>query len=137
MRFPNRWAVGRWTFFEVERADGTFYAFSVDDAMDDRGLPKIGELYLSLDHAMVAAVGEKYTGERGAGGSGVGTAADWFMRMIGAGQISEAGYAESNKVLTDALSATERENGPLYRRARAFREYLEKHGVILARPVIK
>jgi hypothetical protein len=44
----------------------------------------IRELYASLDEAMVAAVGERHTGPRGAGGSGVDTAAGWFMRMIGA-----------------------------------------------------
>lgn len=48
------------------------------------------EMYPSPDRAIVAAVAAKYTGERGAGGSGVGTAADWFMRMIGADQLVPA-----------------------------------------------
>lgn len=94
MRYPNRWTVGEWTFYEVtdhgftgEMADKPLYGYSVGDPMDDQGMPKLGELYPSLDHAMVAAVGEKYTGPRGAGGTGVGTAADWFMRMIGADQL--------------------------------------------------
>ena len=44
---------------------------------------KSNEWYNSIEHAMAAAIAEKYTGPRGAGGSGVGTAADWFMKMLG------------------------------------------------------
>lgn len=86
MRFSNRWTVGEWTFYEVEDhgfevlQDEPMFAFSESE----NDPPKNGELYPSLEYAMVAAVGEKYTGPRGAGGTGVGTAADWFMKMIGA-----------------------------------------------------
>lgn len=75
--------IGEYTFFAVvghgfPEYDGVaLWRFGID------GRKKSGELYASLDHAMVAAVAEKHTGPRGAGGSGVGTAADWFMRMIG------------------------------------------------------
>lgn len=93
MRYPNRWLIGEWAFYEVEDHGfsdrGTLYGFARADG--ERPVQeKIGELYDSLDRAMVAAVGEKYTGRRGAGGTGVGTAADWFMKMIGADQPSQA-----------------------------------------------
>lgn len=54
------------------------------------GKPKVIEWYRSPEHAMAAAIAAKYTGERGAGGTGVGTAADWFMRMIGADMPTRA-----------------------------------------------
>lgn len=81
---------GSWTFYRTTDAagfakDGPLYGFtmSVPDGTA-AGKPKIGEWYDSIEHAMAAAIAEKYTGRRGAGGPGVGTAADWFMRMIGA-----------------------------------------------------
>jgi hypothetical protein len=80
--------VGEWEFFEItghpfkSYGDKPLYKFAVKQedgpSVDNR------EMYESLEEAMVAAVGAKYTGERGAGGSGVDTAAGWFMRMIGA-----------------------------------------------------
>lgn len=90
MRHENLGTIGEWTFYEVtggvaKLAGKPLYGFEL--AVPDgtaTGKPKLGELYDSLEHAMVAAVGEKYTGQRGAGGTGVGTAADWFMKMIGA-----------------------------------------------------
>lgn len=111
MRYPNRWTVGEWTFYEVtdhgftgELADKPLYGFERElKGSDNLGAgPKLGELYTSLDHAMVAAVAEKFTGPRGAGGSGVGTAADWFMRMIGADQLVPAGD-DGTDALTSAL----------------------------------
>lgn len=85
MRMPasNRWTVGEYTFTEhTEHGFPDFegkplYKFEINGK-------RSMEMYPSLDEALVAAVGEKYTGPRGAGGSGVGTAADWFLRMIGA-----------------------------------------------------
>lgn len=100
MTYPNRWVVGEWTFWEIEGhgfsdIEGPLYSFTV-------GLPGVGqqprftELYESLDEAMVAAVGEKYTGRRGAGGTAVGTAADWFMEMIGARRDSRLHRAKDH-----------------------------------------
>lgn len=40
------------------------------------------EVYPTFDYALAAAIAERHTGKRGASGTGVGTAADWFMRMI-------------------------------------------------------
>lgn len=109
--------VGEWTFFEVTGHSFTgdldekpLYEFEV--AGDGRTTGR--EMYLSLDHALVAAVGEKWTGPRGAGGSGVGTAADWFMAMIGADRgrieltekvIEATGAAFSQGALAQAMAA--------------------------------
>ena len=71
--------VGEYTFYTQEEIVGGVL-WSFDIAGHDRN----PELYASLDHAMVAAVGEKWTGRRGASGTAVDTAAGWFMRMIGA-----------------------------------------------------
>lgn len=110
MNYSNRWTVGEWTFYEVtdhsfggEFADKPLYGFA-DTVVDvvAAGKPKLGELYPSLEHAMVAAVGEKYTGQRGAGGTGVGTAADWFMRMIGADQLVPLESRDARLILTGA-----------------------------------
>jgi len=74
------WQVGEYTFWAEKWHDGSIlYTFQIGDR--PRSLT---EFYPTLDKAMVAAVGEKHTGHRGAGGTGVGTAADWFMKMIGA-----------------------------------------------------
>lgn len=91
MRY-NITKIGEWTFYEIhnhgfkdELEGRPLYAFIAGDVeYNSSGSPKWGWLYSTLDHAMVAAVGEKYTGQRGAGGTGVDTAAGWFMRMIGA-----------------------------------------------------
>lgn len=90
MRYTNRWELPEVTIYRIEDhsfdeyADEPLYAYGKPNDTDHRGMPRTGELYRTLDHALVAWVGEKYTGPRGAGGTGVGTAADWFMRMIGA-----------------------------------------------------
>jgi hypothetical protein len=83
MQLMRSWTVGDYRFCEYDQhgfadfAGKPLYKFEIDGK---RGM----EMYASLDEAMVAAVGQKYTGPRGAGGSGVGTAADWFLKMIGA-----------------------------------------------------
>lgn len=91
MRHEIAGTVGEWTFYEItnhgfsgEMVDRPLYGFAAGKVDTPKGQPKLGELYFSLEHAMVAAVGEKYTGRRSVGGTGVGTAADWFMKMIGA-----------------------------------------------------
>jgi hypothetical protein len=90
MRSNQSWVVGEWTFHRVtdhgfsgELEGVALFGFEVQGELGTFGKPKLGELYLSLEHAMAAAIAEKHTGKRGAGGTGVGTAADWFMKMIG------------------------------------------------------
>lgn len=137
-RYPNRWTVGPWTFYEVvdhgftgEHAGKPLYGFTVtaEEKTDTSGGPRLGELYGSLDHALVAAVAEKHTGRRGAGGTGVGTAADWFMRMIGAGQIQPT--TEGRAVLTEALKAAGVQ--PHWKTTITVEEALEASGHTIAR----
>ena len=73
------WEVGEYHIFQarMNHDDTTVYGFQIGDRKPSN------ELYATVDKAMVAAVGEKHTGHRGAGGTGVGTAADWFAKMIG------------------------------------------------------
>jgi hypothetical protein len=139
--YANRWNVGAWQFFEIDgrQISDTYegrklYGFEVQ--AEDGARPEVGnvrEWFNSLEHAMAAAIAEKYTGPRGAGGSGVGTAADWFMRMIGADQLVAAEDRDAQAALQDVLHATEREDGPLFRRARAISSWLERNGLVLAR----
>jgi hypothetical protein len=82
-RVDHRWTVGPYTFEAVSRHGfpepqypPVMYRYKIADKRVDN------ELYESLDRAMVAAVGARHMGPRGAGGPGVGTAADWFCRMI-------------------------------------------------------
>ncbi len=138
MRYPNRWTIGEWTFYEVDDhgfggpSEGrSLYTYSGEGVLDSRGAPKTGELYHSLDHAMAAAIAAKHTGERGAGGTGVGTAADWFMRMIGAGQIQEAGPAGAR-----ALMEAVRDNADKPMAAHRIERALEDQGYVLARQAI-
>ena len=139
MRFANRWTLPEVTFYQVEDHGFTgehegqpLFAYGKPDAMDDRGVPKVGELYASLDRALVAWVAEKYTGPRGAGGTGVGTAADWFCRMVGMDDLVEVEYSSGQKALAEVLAATQQHNGPLYRRARAITDELGARGLVVA-----
>jgi hypothetical protein len=108
----NRWTVGQWLFTEIDgrQISDTYegrklYGFS--PAGEPPGAAgRIHEWFNSLEHAMAAAIAEKYTGRRGAGGTGVGTAADWFMRMIGADQLVEAG-TEGRDVLAQVLHSSD------------------------------
>jgi hypothetical protein len=141
MRYTNRWEMPEVTFYQVEghgfeaHADRPLYAYGKPNEMDGRGIPKTGELYASLDRALISWVAEKYTGPRGAGGSGVGTAADWFARMIGMDQLVAVDYASGQKALQEVLHSTQGEDGPLYRRARAVTAELEARGLTLAAQV--
>lgn len=65
------------------------------------------ELYNTIEHALVALVAAKYTGERGAGGTAVGTAADWFMRMIGADELTMVADNEARTEMLTAMNAAE------------------------------
>jgi hypothetical protein len=137
MSYQNEGTLGGWTFYRWE--DHTFtgefegrplygYVQAVPEGTA-AGRPDVGEWYPSLEHAMAAAIAEKYTGRRGAGGTGVGTAADWFMRMIGVDQLQPAG-----DVGTTALSAALVGNGATADRwtVRRVEKALEGRGVVLA-----
>lgn len=82
-RVDHRWTVGPYTFEAVSRHGfpepdypPVMYRFLIDGQRVD------AEMYRSLDRALVAAVGARHMGPRSAGGPGVGTAADWFCKMI-------------------------------------------------------
>lgn len=83
-RINRTWNIGPYFVDEVEghgfaEFDGPLYRSRIEG--EDR---RDSEMYTSLDHAIAAAIGRRWTGYRGAGGTAVGTAADWFMVMIGA-----------------------------------------------------
>lgn len=138
MKYTSRWEMPEVTFYQVEdhgfpaHEGKPLYAYGKPGETNSNGIPKTGELFVALDRALVAWVSEKYTGPRGAGGSGVGTAADWFMRMIGADQLVAVDYQAGQKALQDVLAATRREDGPIYSRARAMETELEKRGLVIA-----
>lgn len=138
MKFTNRWEMPEATFYVVEdhgfeaHEGRPLYAYGKPGETNDRGIPKVGELYLSLDRALVSWVAEKYTGPRGAGGTGVGTAADWFMRMIGADELVAVDYQAGQKALGEVLVETAKHDGPIYRRAQAMETALEKRGLVIA-----
>lgn len=80
----NETTIGDWTFH-------TYYdhPFPANEGLPVYGYttaadPKVHEWHPTIEHAMAAAIAEKYTGRRSAGGVGVDTAAGWFMRMIDA-----------------------------------------------------
>lgn len=151
MKFTNRWALpGLGTVYQVEDHGFEQYAgqpmFSYNrvvrdpdgsiesESLDHNGLPKVGEFHVSLDRALIALVAEKYTGPRGAGGPGVGTAADWFARMIGMDQWVPISYEDHKKVLREVFVATSQEDGPVpvYSRVRAMVAQLEARGLTIA-----
>lgn len=138
MKYTNRWEMPGVTFYQVEdhpfeaHAGRPLFAYGKPGETDNHGIPKTGELYPALDRALVAWVGEKYTGPRGAGGTGVGTAADWFMRMIGADELVAVDYSAGQKALQEVIADTRKYDGPIYQRARAIETELEKRGLVLA-----
>lgn len=129
--------LGDWTFWEIwdHGFTGPEYdgkpLFGYEKVRDpgEPGKPKIGEFHRSLDRAIISAVGEKYTGPRGAGGTGVGTAADWFARIIGMDALVEPDYASGQKALREVLAETAA-IGP--NRARAVTERLAARGMTIA-----
>lgn len=139
--YTQRWAVGAWQFFEIDgRQISDSYAgrklYGYETQAEDGARPEPGnvrEWFNTLEHAMAAAIAEKYTGAPGAGGTGVGSAADWFMRMIGADQLVAAEHRETQSALTDVIAATAKYDGPIYRRAQAMETELESRGLVLAR----
>lgn len=137
-RYTNRWTVGDWTFYQIEdhgfsNHDGPMFAYGVSEreATRQAGKPITGEWYPNLEHAMAAAIAEKFTGKRGAGGTGVGTAADWFMRMIGAYEVTPV--ERPDHVLTGALSHTDSYRGPLFGRSHRMADWLAARGLTIAR----
>lgn len=58
-------------------APDVVYRYSVDDVQSS-------ELFPTWDYAMAAAIAARHMGEPMAFGQGVGTAAGFFMKMIGA-----------------------------------------------------
>lgn len=138
MRVTNYWEMDGITFYQFEghgfeaHEGKPLYGYGKGE-LDRMGVPKVGELHAALDRAMVAWVAEKYTGARGAGGTGVDTAAGWFMRMIGADALVPVDYTEGQKVLTDVIAGTAKHDGPIYRRARAMETELEKRGLVIAK----
>jgi len=139
--YPTQtWTIGEWIFTEIDgrQISDTYegrklYGFAQAIVEGSSQAGRVNEWYNTLEHAMAAAIAEKYTGPRGAGGTGVGTAADWFMRMIGADQLTAVDHRESQSVLTDVIADTAKHDGPIYRRAQAMETELEKRGLILAR----
>ena len=135
--------LGDWTFWAwdghpFENHQGrTLYGFELVAEPGEPGKPKVPEWTTSLDRAILAAVCGKYTNGnvRGAAGSGVGTAADWVARMIGMDQLQAVEYQSGQKAVQEVLHETERENGPLYRRARAMTDAMEQRGLTLAAQV--
>lgn len=106
-RYTDRWTVGQWTFYQIEdhpfgNGGQPLYGFGPAGSVRSDGRPETKEWYPSLEHAMAAAIAEKYTGARGAGGTGVGTAADWFMRMIGADAVTALSRTEAEKAMREA-----------------------------------
>lgn len=85
MRITQSWRVGEYLFTQhrdhgLKDYEGrSLYGFKID-GKESQG----NELYASLDEAIAEAIGQKHTGPRGARGSGVDTAAGWFLKMIGA-----------------------------------------------------
>jgi len=129
--------IGDWTFWAWDghpfesHADKTLYSYELATKPGIVPGHPVGEWFPSIDRAMIAAVGEKYTGPRGAGGTGVGTAADWFARMIGMDALVEVD--NDREVLVDVLVATAKHDGPFYRRANAMEAELSKRGMVVVR----
>ena len=82
MRVDQWWTVGPYRLEEVvdhpfdKITSGPMYRYAIDGKISS-------EMFESLDRAIVAAVGERHMGPRGASGNAVGTAADWFCVMVG------------------------------------------------------
>lgn len=92
------------------------------------------ELYNTVEHALVALIAAKYTGERGAGGTGVGTAADWFMQMIGAERLSQVRERDAAVELTTAINAAEGfPPVPMHELGRRIINALESKGYVIAK----
>lgn len=79
----KRWTIGDFEIQEVigwwiKRGEPAMFRYRL--AGEDRW--NVTAFY-TLDMCVAAALAAKYTGHQGASGTGVGTAADWFAKMIG------------------------------------------------------
>jgi len=123
--------IGPYTFEEVADHGFSQYEGRTMWRFTIAGKPNNHELYESVDRALVSAVGERYTGQRGAGGSGVGTAADWFMAMIGADGLVRA--PEGTAAVAEAYEALGSTAGfPAPQVARHLVRNLERAGYVVA-----
>ncbi len=80
----DEWTVDNYVIYRVRMKHGQkmeFYGYTIDGS--DIRDSKSTEFYLTIEHAMAAAIAEKHIGRRGASGTAVGTADDWFMKMCG------------------------------------------------------
>lgn len=140
MTYTMAGQLGDWTFWAwdghpFENHQGrTLYAYEPVIKPGPPGKPNTGEWFASLDRAMIAAIGEKYTGPRGAGGTGVGTAADWFARMIGMDSLVAVDHSAAQKAVTEVLMTgpIASVEGPPWRRAQVITAELEARGLVLA-----
>lgn len=109
-RYENRWTVGEWTFYEVAghgfpmNPDKPVYRYERDGIADHE---QDRNSYWSIEEAMAAAIASKYTGVQGAGGTGVGTAAMWFIRSLGIGHPVELSRQEAAVALVAAMQESE------------------------------
>lgn len=86
--------LGPYTFEKVDHVfqgeHSTKWRFRIE------GKPANSTIYAEpdLDFVMAEAIAERHMGQRGAGGTAVGTAADWFMRMIRQDHVDNAAKAK-------------------------------------------
>lgn len=136
-RFENRWTVGEWTFYEVAghgfpmNPDKPVYRYErdgIEEHEQDRNS------YWNLEEAMAAAIASKHTGVQGAGGTGVGTAAMWFIRSLGIGHPVELTRQEAAVALVAALDESQgfpSVSPPVY--ARRVLSAFDKRGLFIAK----
>lgn len=103
--YPQRWTVGEWTFFEVDEHGFDSYKDVLLYTWTGPGQGATTTYYETLEQAMAEAVAAKHMGAAGAGGIAVGTAAAWFMRMIGIDEVKPAGAKGSTALLNAFESA--------------------------------
>lgn len=87
-RLVNRWRVGRYVFEETERwgSEGTWFSYRLlaHDTQPFGEAHDNSYRFNSLEEAMAEAIADRALGGQGmAHGERVGTAAHWFMKMIG------------------------------------------------------
>lgn len=84
-RIVNTWTVGEYTIDEVANwkpEEPNLFRWTRKDEKSSSSAYRSSTYYGSLDMALAQAIAAKYMGEAGAFGDAVGTAADWFARMI-------------------------------------------------------
>jgi hypothetical protein len=84
-RIVNSWTVGEYTIEEVTHwkpEEPNLFRWVRRNAEEGSSCYRSDTYYRSVDMALAQAISAKYMGEAGAMGNAVGTAADWFARMI-------------------------------------------------------